>query len=1374
MLILRGAPALSEFRIKKLQQDLAAAGLPAREIATQFIHVVELNAGASLDAAEQSVLEKLLTYGPHREEHASKGLLQIVAPRPGTISPWSSKATDIAHICGLAKIKRIERAIAYWIDAETAPLSVAQTTLLAAKLHDRMTQVVFSDFPQLDVLFSHETPRPLSSVPVLAQGRTALVHANVSLGLALADDEIDYLVNSFTTLGRDPNDIELMMFAQANSEHCRHKIFNATWDIDGEKLDHSLFAMIKNTYTLHSEGILSAYKDNAAVLTGHRAGRFYVNPQTGEYAAHEEDIHILCKVETHNHPTAISPFPGAATGSGGEIRDEGATGRGSKPKAGLSGFTVSNLKIPGAIQPWEDDNGKPGRIVSALDIMIDGPLGGAAFNNEFGRPAINGYFRTFEQEVSAAAKPGRNTPPEPPTELRGYHKPIMLAGGLGNIKAEHVQKGKINPGDKLVVLGGPAMLIGLGGGAASSMASGSGQEDLDFASVQRENPEMERRCQEVIDRCWALGEENPIAFIHDVGAGGLSNALPELVNDGGRGGLFNLRKVPNDEPGMAPLEIWCNESQERYVLAVPAAQIETFSKICERERCPFAVVGEATEQKQLVLEDPHFQNKPIDMPLEVLLGKPPRMHRSEKTLVRFQPRLNLHGVSLDEAARRILAHPTVADKTFLISIGDRTVTGLVCRDQMVGPWQVPVADCGVTASTYTGYTGEAMSMGERTPVAVNNAAASARLAVGEALTNLAAAHVGAIGKVNLSANWMAAPAVPGDAADLYAAVHAVGMELCPALGITIPVGKDSMSMSTVWKDGNKQKRITAPISLIVSAFAPVTDVRLTVTPQLQYDQPKPLSQEATERTEIGLKQSDSPSSVPSVPSCKNLESIGETLLLLVDLGRGQNRLGGSILAQVVSQMGEATPDVDDPGDLKAFWTVIQQLVSDKKILAYHDRSDGGLFATTVEMAFAGHTGVTLDLALSTKAKGGANAASSPYSQLFAEELGAVLQVRESDLDDVSALLRSHGFKACTSRIGTLNRDYRFVVRQAGQVLIDKDLSELRAIWSDTTRRIAALRDNPACAESEYQLKLDRTDPGITPKITFNYSNPFSQERTEDKAASSVPNSVPSVTSCKSSERPPMAILREQGVNGEIEMAAAFDRAGFKAIDVHMTDILSGRILLKDFRGLVACGGFSYGDVLGAGEGWAKSILFNDHARAEFSAFFARPDTFALGVCNGCQMMSNLHSIIPGADHWPHFVQNKSERFEARFASLKIEKSPSILFAGMEGSVIPIAVSHGEGYAEFKDAVAAKTCSDSGLVVARYVDNKHQSTEQYPLNPNSSPLGMTALTTRDGRVTIMMPHPERVFRTATMSYHPAEWGEDSPWMKLFYNARAWVG
>ncbi len=1310
MLILRGSPALSQFRLQKLLQDLNAAGVPARSIGAEFVHLVELT--ADLSPAQRGVLEQLLTYGPTRAAAKIDGLVQIVAPRPGTISPWSSKATDIAHICGLVSVKRIERAIEFTTDLGTSSSTTEQRATLAAKLHDRMTQTVFNDLASLDILFSHDQPRALTGIPVLAEGRAALAAANATLGLALAADEIDYLVNAFTALGRDPHDIELMMFAQANSEHCRHKIFNATWDIDGETRDRSLFQMIKNTYQLHQDGILSAYKDNAAVLTGTRGGRFYVDPKTGEFAAHDEDIHILCKVETHNHPTAISPFPGAATGSGGEIRDEGATGRGAKPKAGLTGFTVSNLRIPGAEQPWENNYGKPNRIVSALDIMIEGPLGGAAFNNEFGRPAINGYFRTFEAKVPAAASGSNPEVPNSGSEVRGYHKPIMLAGGLGNIKAGHVAKAGINPGDKLVVLGGPAMLIGLGGGAASSMASGHGDEDLDFASVQRDNPEMERRCQEVIDQCWALGTENPIAFIHDVGAGGLSNALPELVNDGGRGGRFNLRQIPNDEPGMSPLELWCNESQERYVLSVPADRIDTFARLCARERAPFAIVGEATDEKRLVVEDPHFKNTPIDMPLEVLLGKPPRMHRSETSRQRPLAPLSL-SLSLAEATRRVLAHPTVADKTFLISIGDRTVGGLIARDQMVGPWQVPVADCGVTAAAFDVFTGEAMAMGERTPVALNNAAASARLAVGEALTNLAAAQIGDLGKVNLSANWMAAPAVPGDGADLYAAVQAVGMELCPALGITIPVGKDSMSMSTVWQDaGGKEKRVTAPVSLIVSAFASVADIRLTLTPQLQ--------------------------------------QLDDTVLLLIDLGRGQNRLGGSILAQVVSQIGDAPPDVDSATDLKNFWQAIQQLGREKKLLAYHDRSDGGLLATVVEMAFAGHTGVDLEIPNGHEA----------FSSLFNEELGAVIQVRSSDLDDVSAVLRQRGFKTCTTRLGTLNKTHSLRISRSGKVLFEENLFALRAIWSDVTRRIAALRDNPACAESEYNLKLDPANPGITPKLTFSPPAPNSQ--------------LSALSSRPPTARPPIAILREQGVNGQVEMAAAFTRAGFRAIDVHMTDILSGRTSLRDFVGLAACGGFSYGDVLGAGEGWAKSILFNERARAEFTAFFARKDAFALGVCNGCQMMSNLKSLIPGADLWPRFVQNKSERYEARFVSLKIEPSPSVFFAGMEGSVIPVAVAHGEGFAEFTDAATAQRCSDSGLVSARYVDNHHRVTEQYPLNPNGSPFGMTALTTTTGRVTIMMPHPERVHRTVTMSWHPADWPEESPWMKLFHNARAWVG
>jgi phosphoribosylformylglycinamidine synthase len=1369
MLILRGSPALSEFRLRKLLQDLASSGLPVRAVSADFHHVAEL--GGELTHDQRGILEKLLTYGPSRASAPVRGLVQIVAPRPGTISPWSSKATDIAHICGLSVVRRIERVVHYTFafddgsgrpNQSTSPIPPENQAKVAARIHDRMTQAVFGSLDELAVLFSHATPRPLASVPVLARGRVALVEANQSLGLALAEDEIDYLVKAFTSLGRDPNDIELMMFAQANSEHCRHKIFNATWEIDGAACDRSLFQMIKNTHQLHSEGILSAYRDNAAVLAGSRGGRFYADPLTGEYAAHDEAIHLLCKVETHNHPTAISPFAGAATGSGGEIRDEGATGRGAKPKAGLTGFTVSNLRLPGGVQPWEKDHGKPDRIVSALDIMIEGPLGGAAFNNEFGRPNINGYFRTFEAEVPAAVV-GRGVPaepsahpegsPYPATELRGYHKPIMLAGGLGNIKEAHVQKGAINPGDKLIVLGGPAMLIGLGGGAASSVGSGHGSEDLDFASVQRDNAEMERRCQEVIDRCWALGADNPISFIHDVGAGGLSNALPELVNDGGRGGRFRLRSIPNDEPGMSPLEIWCNESQERYVMAVPADRLDLFRQLCVRERAPFAIVGEATEEKRLIVEDTHFHNQPIDMPLEVLLGKPPRMSRKEVSLRRPQKTLDLGELPLAELVRRVLSHPTVADKTFLISIGDRTLGGLICRDQMVGPWQLPVADCAVTAASYDVYTGEAMAMGERTPVAVNNAAASARLAVGEALTNLAAAQIGDLGKVNLSANWMAAPSVPGDGADLYAAVHAVGMELCPALGITIPVGKDSMSMSTVWRDGAAEKRVTAPVSLIVSAFAAVADIRLSLTPQLQYD------------SEVGRGVPAEPPSATAHPEGSPYPQgpVGETVLLLIDLGRGKDRLGGSILAQVVSQLGAETPDVDRADDLKNFWNAIQQLGRERQILAYHDRSDGGLLATVVEMAFAGHVGVDLEF------EGGSS--DSVEARLFSEEMGAVIQVRTADLDAVTAVLKAHGLDRCSSRIGKLNQVHRFSVHDSGTLLFEDDLFALRAIWSEVTRHIQSLRDNPACSEQEFRLKLDSSNPGITPVITFEVGRGVPAE---SLSATAHPEGSPYRKPSPSRTRPAVAILREQGVNGEVEMAAAFTRAGFKAVDVHMTDILGGRVSLQDFRGLAACGGFSYGDVLGAGEGWAKSVLFNDRARAEFTAFFAREDAFALGVCNGCQMMSNLKSIIPGAEPWPRFVQNQSERYEGRFVSIKIENSPSVLFRDMAGSIIPIAVAHGEGYAEFKDAAAQQAMNKSGLVAGRFVDNYHRVTELYPLNPNGSPAGMTALTTSTGRVTIMMPHPERVFRSVCMSWSPRDWPEDSPWMKLFHNAREWVG
>ena len=1295
MIILRGAPSHSEFRLQKLLAELTAAGLPVKAVYAEFVHAAEVE--GELEAGQLDILKKLLTYGPKLEEHKSEGLLRVVAPRPGTLSPWSSKATDIAHICGLATLERVERAVAFWVDLGGATLDEAQLKALDAKLHDRMTQVVFGREEELDVLFRHEEPRPYKTVSVLEGGCEALAKANKELGLALAEDEIDYLVDNFKKLGRDPADIELMMFAQANSEHCRHKIFNASWDIDGEAQEKSLFKMIKNTFEMRSDGILSAYKDNASVFKGSKGNRFFADPNTNEYLPTFEDIEILCKVETHNHPTAISPFPGAATGSGGEIRDEGATGIGSKPKAGLSGYTVSNLKFPGAEQPWEKDFGKPERIVSALDIMLDGPLGGAAFNNEFGRPNILGYFRTFEQEV-----PGANG-----REIRGYHKPIMLAGGLGNIRNEHIEKKEVNAGDKLVVLGGPAMLIGLGGGAASSIDSGESNEDLDFASVQRENPEMERRCQEVIDRCWALGDENPIVFIHDVGAGGLSNAMPELVNDAGKGGVFDLRKINNDEPGMSPLEIWCNESQERYVMAIPGDRIDTFVSICKRERCPYAIIGDATDERQLVLEDPHFDNKPIDIPLDVLLGKPPRMHRSEKKLVRPQEALTLEGVTLEEATKRVLGHPSVGDKTFLITIGDRTVTGLISRDQMVGPWQVPVADCAITASGFDSYTGEAMSIGERTPTAINNAAASARLAVGEALTNLAAAQVGPLTEVNMSANWMSAPSVPGDAVDLYEAVKAVGMELCPALGVTIPVGKDSMSMSTVWKDDAGEKRVTSPMSLIISAFSRCEDIRLSLTPQLIQD--------------------------------------ADTSLILIDLGRGKNRLGSSILGQTLSQMGEATPDVDSAEDLKQFWNAIQQLGKEQKLLAYHDRSDGGLLAAAVEMAFAGNVGVDVEIP----------AESDAFEALFAEELGALIQVKDSDQAAVLETLRAHGLDTCSSIVGSLNDSHTFRVMQGGEAILEDGLSELRNVWSDVTRRIQTLRDNPESAASEHEIRLDMTNPGINPKV------PFEIEDLKFKIADS-------------SVRPPMAILREQGVNGEVEMAAAFYRAGFKTVDVHMTDVLSGRVSLKDFQGLAACGGFSYGDVLGAGEGWAKSILFNDKARDEFKAFFERDDTFSLGVCNGCQMLSNLRSLIPGTDHWPHFVQNRSERYEGRLVSVKIEKSPSVLFAGMEGGVLPIAVAHGEGRAEFKSQSAIDACDASGLVSARYVDNNHNTTEAYPLNPNGSPLGITSLTSEDGRSTILMPHPERVFRSSQLSCAPKDWGEDSPWMRMFRNARNFVG
>ncbi|WP_371369389.1 phosphoribosylformylglycinamidine synthase [Pseudomonas sp. QL9] len=1298
MLILRGAPALSAFRHGKLL-DLLTQHVPAvTGLYAEFAHFAEVT--GALNAEEEQVLARLLKYGPSVPVQEPAGRLFLVVPRFGTISPWSSKASDIARNCGLAKIERIERGIAFYVSGE---LSEADAQLVAARLHDRMTQLVLAQLEEAAGLFSHAQPKPLTAVDILGGGRAALEKANVELGLALAEDEIDYLVKSFVEMGRNPHDVELMMFAQANSEHCRHKIFNASWDIDGQAQEKSLFGMIKNTYEMHREGVLSAYKDNAAVMTGSVAGRFYPDPQTRQYAASQEPVHILMKVETHNHPTAIAPFPGASTGSGGEIRDEGATGRGAKPKAGLVGFTVSNLNIPGFEQPWEVPYGKPERIVTPLDIMIEGPLGGAAFNNEFGRPNLTGYFRTFEQAITTPRG----------EEVRGYHKPIMIAGGLGNIREDHVQKGEISVGAKLIVLGGPAMLIGLGGGAASSMATGASAADLDFASVQRENPEMERRCQEVIDRCWQMGDNNPIKFIHDVGAGGISNALPELINDGGRGGRFELRAVPNDEPGMSPLEIWCNESQERYVLSVDAADFEAFKAICERERCPFAVVGEAIAEPHLTVADSHFGNKPVDMPLDVLLGKPPRMHRSVAREAEIGDDFDASALNIGEATERVLRHPAVASKNFLITIGDRTITGLVNRDQMVGPWQVPVADCAVTATSFDVYTGEAMAMGERTPLALLDAPASGRMAIGETITNLAAARIEKISDIKLSANWMAAAGHPGEDARLYDTVKAVGMELCPQLGITIPVGKDSMSMKTRWQDGNQEKSVTSPLSLIISGFAPVTDVRQSLTPQLRLDK-------------------------------------GDSDLILIDLGRGKNRLGGSILAQTYGKLGQQVPDVDDAEDLKAFFAVIQGLNADGHLLAYHDRSDGGLLASALEMAFAGHCGLALRLDALAASREELAAA------LFSEELGAVIQVREDATPEVLAQFSAAGLGECVAVIGQPVVGDRIDLSFNGEGVYSAERRLLQRIWSETSYQIQRLRDNADCADQEFDGLLQEDNPGLSIKLSYDVN--------EDIAAPYIKKGV----------RPQVAILREQGVNGQVEMAAAFDRAGFAAVDVHMSDILAGRVSLEDFKGLVACGGFSYGDVLGAGEGWAKSILFNARARDGFQAFFERKDSFALGVCNGCQMMSNLHELIPGTEFWPHFVRNRSEQFEARVAMVQVQESQSIFLQGMAGSRMPIAIAHGEGHAEFESEEALLESDLSGCVALRFVDNFGKVTESYPANPNGSPRGITGLTSRDGRVTIMMPHPERVFRAVQNSWRPDEWQEDAGWMRMFRNARVWVG
>ena len=1333
VLPLRGVTALSDFRVEKLFQKAAALGLPEVKLSSEFWYFV--GSEKALDAATVEKLQALLAaQSVEQTPKAREGLhLFLVTPRLGTISPWASKATNIAENCGLEGIERIERGMAVWLEGA---LTDGQKQQWAALLHDRMTESVLTDIDAAAQLFHHIQSETFSSVDVLGGGKEALVKANTEMGLALSADEIDYLVENYQALNRNPSDVELMMFAQANSEHCRHKIFNADFILNGEKQPKSLFGMIRDTHNAHPEGTVVAYKDNSSVIEGAKIERFYPNAAENQgYRFHEEDTHIIMKVETHNHPTAIAPFAGAATGAGGEIRDEGATGKGSRPKAGLTGFTVSNLNIPGLEQPWEQAYGKPGHIASPLDIMIEGPIGGAAFNNEFGRPNLLGYFRTFEEKFDG--------------QVRGYHKPIMIAGGLGSIQAQQTHKDEIPEGALLIQLGGPGMLIGLGGGAASSMNTGTNDASLDFNSVQRGNPEIERRAQEVIDRCWQLGDKNPIISIHDVGAGGLSNAFPELVNDAGRGAVFKLREVPLEEHGLNPLQIWCNESQERYVLSILEKDLETFRAICERERCPFAVVGTATDDGHLKVRDDLFSNNPVDLPLNVLLGKPPKTTRTDKTVTPSEKPFNAGDIDITEAAYRVLRLPTVAAKNFLITIGDRSVGGMTHRDQMVGKYQTPVADCAVTMMGFNTHRGEAMSMGEKPTVALFDAPASGRMCVGEAITNIAAVNIGDIGNIKLSANWMAACGNEGEDEKLYRTVEAVS-KACQALDLSIPVGKDSLSMKTVWQDGEEKKSVVSPLSLIISAFAPVEDVRKTVTPEL-----------------------------------KNVE---DSVLLLVDLGNGKARMGGSAFGQVYNNMTGDAPDLDDTGRLKAFYNVIQQLVAEDKLLAYHDRSDGGLFATLAEMAFAGRCGLDITLgsilfattiATYTPAQvdhdlGFVNAGSIISTEeniirsLFNEELGAVLQVRAEDADYVlkqfdkkEFFVNKGGFsprkigKFASHYIGTINpTSDRLVITVDDETLFDQPRADLQRAWQETSHAIQKLRDNPACADSEFALIGDNERSALFANVKFDVN--------EDIAAPFI----------NSSAKPKIAILREQGVNGQIEMAAAFTRAGFDAYDVHMSDLMAGRVNLADFKMLAACGGFSYGDVLGAGEGWAKSILFHPALRDQFAAFFADPNTLTLGVCNGCQMVSNLAEIIPGADTWPKFKRNLSEQFEARLSMVHVPKSASLILNEMQGSSLPVVVSHGEGRADFA-LHGGNISADLGIAL-QYVDGQNQVTQTYPLNPNGSPQGIAGVTNADGRVTIMMPHPERVYRAAQMSWKPEDWTELSGWYRLFAGARKALG
>ncbi len=1357
MLVLPGAAALSAFRAAKILSQIQSLLPTGCAVHARFVYFV--NPVGKLEAAQLANLQKLLGVAPSRgavdgelelpnEQNTQRNtkcstkqstkqstkrnaaaaapanaFVRIVTPRLGTISAWSTKATDILHHCGLTAVARVERGIEWRIDfqpattATTATNAPPPTDALLPIIHDRMTESVLRTRHAARALFQRTQPPPLAIIDLLGAGRVALQQADADMGLALSEVEQRYLLSQFSQLGRNPTDVELMTFAQVNSEHCRHKIFNAEWHIDGRAAQHSLFDMIRETHRRHGGGTLSAYHDNAAVLAGPAASRFQVEPRTRRFVYLPEPGHTIAKVETHNHPTAISPFAGAATGVGGEIRDEGATGRGGKPKAGVVGYAVSHLRLPGARRSWEGAESRPTRLASPLQIMLEAPLGAAAFNNEFGRPTVVGYFRTFEQ-----------TPPAGDGAFRyGYHKPIMLVGGVGNIRPSHVGKRAIPDGAPIVVLGGPAMLIGLGGGAASSVAAGAGSEALEFASVQRGNPEMQRRCQEVIDSCCALGEQSPIVSIHDVGAGGLCNAVPELVHDSARGGEFELRDALSDEPGMTPMQIWCNESQERYVLAIEPARFAQFEKICRRERCLYSRIGRATAAQNLRLRDRHFaaaggaNATPMELPMETLFGSPPSMQRRADSLAKAGVKLSLPGMSIARATKLVLGFPTVADKTFLVTIGDRSVTGLVARDQMVGPWQVPVADVGVTAGDYCANHGEAMAVGERAPLAVLDAPASARMAVGEAITNIAAARLGELGNIKLSANWMVAAGEPGHDADLFNAVQAVALDLCPKLGISIPVGKDSMCMQSVWRDqAQRACQVVAPLSLVVTAFSTVRDIRATLTPQL-----------------AGGAQND---------------------LWLVDLGNGNNRLGGSVLAQATAQMGDTAPDVTDANHLKAFFNLLQTLSQEDLVLAYHDRSDGGLMTTLCEMAFAARCGLAVEL-------GGLHG--DPLAILFNEELGAVLQTRTAQREQVVAQIQSFGMGALAHRIGHATAGDEIIIRSADRALLRTKRAALHRVWSETTWRMQALRDHPQCADQEYARIDDLSDPGLFSKLTFthdlnlNLSAPYVGHH----------------------PRPKIAILREQGVNGQLEMAAAFDRVGFSAVDVTMGDLAAGQTL-ADYKGFAACGGFSFGDVLGAGAGWAKSILYHARLRDIFAEFFQRSDTFALGVCNGCQMMAAIAELVPGAAHWPRFTRNLSEQYEARVVMLEVCSDKSVLLRDMQGSMLPVSTAHGEGRVQ-SDAAGAADLAElqrKRQVCLRFVDNRGQVSETYPFNPNGSRGGVTGFTNEDGRFTIMMPHPERVFRAACNSWRPGEcegrdegqaWGEYSPWIKIFKNARDWV-